>query len=147
MNSMDDPSSNGFWLALVCAVAVALRYGLLPFLAWASRLIHVRAFRGLQGRNYQFQNHQVWIDQDELGQIWLRVRQINSILPNFLNSGTALHRIAPQFLRKADKSVGLEVRADALLRYFEKTTCIRSSKFAFWLRTQIIEPAEKQRGL
>lgn len=147
MVAIEDPESQIRLIALLCVLAIALRYGLLPFLSWASRLIHVHAFRGLQGRNYQFQNHQVWVDLDDRGQIWLRVRQVNAIIPSFIDNGTALHRIAPQFLRKRDKSVGLEIRADELLRYFEKTTCIRSSKFAFWLRKQIVEPTQKRHDI
>jgi hypothetical protein len=130
----------------ICAPlwAIALARPILDLMGESHRVVKTLAFADVQGQHYVHRGNVLDIAEDERHQRWVSVRDVRKVLPDFPRDALLKQQYAPD-CRDDGGRAGLRLRAEALLRYLEKSGEPAALKFRVWLEREVVRPAMKRR--
>jgi len=102
----------------------------------------------LQGCHYAWRGHSLRITTDAVGVCWIasaQVRRIGVALP--ADASLQLRLPAGAWLPADRRGAGIRLRADALADSLVQSSAPATVRFARWLRSDVIAPAQRRHAL
>lgn len=131
---------------VICAplFGVALARPILDLLEESARAVRRAAFRGLDGRHFQFKGIRLEVVEDADSYRWLRLVDVRKIVTG-LPADQVLRTLLPEGLQELGAAKAVCIKAEALLQYLQKATDPTTLRFKLWLEREVVFPAGRLR--
>lgn len=138
------------WLGIVGILLSSPLLGLafarpiLSLFGLAHRFARTQALHDVQGRHFEHRGNLIDVADDGEGYRWLRIDDVRKVIAN-LPGDAVLQRLYPDDVSLWPAPPACRIKAEALLKYLEKSSDPASLKFRNWIAGEVVMPADKRR--